>query len=78
MRSLKWIISNIKPYQEIRVDMEYVETLRVINNAFYIKIPIKFDNTTLSSRKIWSDVVRVNAIINHPIGKKIIVNVYCI
>ena len=58
--------------------MEYTETVRILNNAYYIKIPIKFNNTTLSSRKIWSDVVTVNAIIRHPIGKNITVNIYTI
>ena len=54
--------------------MQCIETLRVVNNAFYIKLPIKFDNTTLSSTKIWSDVVTVNTIIRYPLEKDITVN----
>ena len=67
--------SAVKPKQEMRVDLEYIETVSVLSNAYYLKIPIKFNAETLSPQKQWTNVITLNAFIRHPERKGITVSI---
>merc|ERR1712113_107567 len=58
---------NIKPQQEVRVDLYYTESLQILNNAFYLKIPMKFDKSTLKNGTKWNGVInQIKATVYHP------------